>query len=273
MPATDSDLKYYLGANPTPTNDTDPYGGAIDTSPELNELTAGILIATVPRPTSGSQYYYGIAYRKNEHASSDWDSAAFTNRAGAKLNTSGGIVSVVSDNSADTGTLRVAGQISAAWDTESITLTGTTTAYGAETWDASQVWRYEYLVGGAAAVPTGNLTIAVDGEVVAVIYGSGGGYGNNMASAEWDLAVASSKGATISGTNRITAPAAGISAFSKACKWGGSGAVDQSIAVPGGSLDFGEYIGYCIRLTAHAGIAAPVSGYLFPDINLIGVPS
>lgn len=276
MPATNADIKYYGGSDGAPANDVDPAGGAIDTGAELVEATAGIVIAAVPAASGSDEDYYGVAYRKNEHVSSDWTDAALTNRAGAILPASAGQVSVVSTSASDTGVLRVTGLISAAWDQEDITLTGTTPATGAETWDSGEVWRYEYLSGGVPATPVGNLTIDVDGEVVATIYGSASGFGNIMASAEFELALASNLDDDISLTNRLTAPTVGagagqVSAFSRAVKWSGTGAVDQSLAVPGGDLGFGVYVGYCIHLIAKDGIPAPAGGNLVCDPNLFGV--
>lgn len=276
MPAVNTDIKYYGGSDGSPANDADPAGGAIDTGAELVEGTAGIVINTVPAASGADEDYYGVAYRKNEHASSDWTDAALTNRAGAILNSGAGQVTVVSSSASDTGTLRVTGKISAAWDQEDLTVDGTDPVTGVETWDSDEVWRFEYLSGGVPATPVGNLTIDVDGEVVAVIYGSATGFGNVMASAEYRLALASNKDDDISLTNRLTAPTVGagsgeVSAFSRAVKWSGTGAVDQSLAVPGGDLEFGSYIGYVIHLIAKDGIPAPVGGYLVCDPNLVGV--
>ncbi len=272
MPATNADLKYYGGVDGAPANDVDPYGGDIDTGAELNEATAGILIATVPRPTSADEDYYGIGYRKNEHASSDWTGARLTNRAGANLNSNSGLAQVVSDNAADVGTLRVVGKVGGVWTTEDITLTGTTDAFGAETWDTGEVWRYEYLVGGVPAEPVGILSIAIDGEVVAVMYGSSTDYGNNQCSAEWETACATALDSSIGGADRKTPPASGIGSFSRACRWTGAGAVDDSIALPTGELTHGKHVGYCVHFIAKANIPAPVSGLVLCDINLIGVP-
>lgn len=265
MPATDADLKYYLGANGAPTNDTDPIGGAIDTGTPLNEASLDIVIKALSVPTSANEVYRGIAYRKNEHASSNWAGAKFCNRAGALLNTVSGVASIVSTNPADTGSVRVVGKKSSVWAPETLVAAGPTTVYGSTIFDTSSVYRWEYTVGGVPAVPQGNLTCAIDGVIYAVIYG--GAQGNVMASAESELAVATAKDATISATNRKTDPASGISAFSRAVKWTGS---DQSIAVPGNVLEFGKWIGYCIRLTAVANIPQPIGGAVVVDIDLLG---
>lgn len=212
MPATAADIKYYPGADGAPTNDTDPYGGAISTGGgELDEDTPEIVIAAVPAPSGADEDYYGAFYRKNTHASSDWTEAYVTNRAGMIDNAGAGLVSVVSTSASDTGVLRITGTISSVFDQEDITVDGTDTAFGVETWDAGGVKRAEYLVAGVAAQPVGNLTIAVDGEVVAVLYTTSRTLPIGSAvSAEWEVAVADTVDLAIAGANRLTDPGAEI---------------------------------------------------------------
>lgn len=271
MPATNSDIGYYEGVEPAPANDVDPYGGDINDSAELVEATPGILIQTVPRPSSGDEDYYGVGIRRNDHATSDWTAARITNRAGANLNSNAGQVSAVSDNPLDVGTIRVVGKISGSWDTEEITLNGTTTVFGLKTWDAGEVWRYEHLEGGAAAEPVGIISLAVDGEITAAMYGSSTTFGNNANSAEWEVACATAQNTAIDGDDRKSPPASGIGSFSRACKWTGAGAVDDSIAIPGDDLAPAAWIAYCVHYIAKANIPAPISGKVFCDISLPGV--
>lgn len=277
MPATNADIKYFRGTNGAPTNDVDDYGGAIaDGGAELNEATPGILIAAVPRPVSSDEDYYGLGYRKNTHASSNWTNAAMTNRAGAKLNSSSGLVQWKSDNPADTGTLRVVAKQGGGWITEDIPCSGigTDDSFGEENIDSLNGWRYQYTVAGAPAVPLGILTIAVDGEVVAAMYGSSTGFGNGICSAEFEVALATAINATVTGDGgRRLPPSSGIGSFSRACRWTGAGAVNDSIAVPGGSLTFGSRIAYCVHLIAKANIPAPLGNNLLFDGNLYGVGS
>lgn len=284
MPATAADIKYYPGADGAAATDPDPYGGAITTGGgELDEDTPEIVITAVPAPSGADESYYGAFYRKNTHASSDWTEAFVTNRAGMIDNAGSGLASVVSTSASDTGVLRVTGTIASVWTQDDLTVDGTDTVFGVETYDAGGVWRAEYLVAGVAAQPVGNLTIAVDGEVVAVLYGSASSPGRTLpigsaVSREWQVAVASNLDDTIGESSRLTIPTVGsgsgeVSAFSQAVKWNGSGAVDQSIAVPGGDLDFGHYIGIAVQFEAKDGIPAPVSGYVFYDIDVLGVPT
>lgn len=265
---TDTTLKYYPGANGTPTNDTGDIGGAISTGAELVEVNANHLIdvLSIPASTGSDEDYYGIAYRKNE-ASGPLNDAYFWNRTAAIANTSAGVIQVQSTSASDTGVVRSTGLVSSAFTQGNVTCTGTTAATGSVTGDASGWWRHEYLVGGAAATPVGDLTISVGGQIIGVIYGSASGRGNIMCTREFAFAVASSQSATLSAADRLTAPS-GISSFVQGAKWTG---LDQSVVVPGtGDLAGSAYIGYCVRLTVKAGIQAPVAGYVLPDIGLCG---
>ena len=265
---SDSTLKYYPGASGTPTNNTNAIGGAISTGAELVETAANHLIdvLSIPSSTGSDVDYYGIAYRKNE-ASGPLNDAYMWNRTAAIANTSASIVQVQSTSASDTGVVRCTGLVSSVWTQGNVTCTGTTAATGSTTFDASGLWRFESLVGGAAATPVGNITISVNGQIVAVIYGSASGRGNIMATREFAIALASSQSATLSASNRLTAPGS-ISAFAQGAKWTG---LDQSIAVPGtGDLAGSAYIGYVVKLTVKAGIQAPVAGYVLPDVGLCG---
>lgn len=177
---------------------------------------------------------------------------------------------MVSTSSSDTGQVKVVGTIGGLWDTETITLTGTGTALGSKVWDANGVVRWEHLGG----VPVGLVTCAVASQTVAVLWGTsydpadaGPSIATYMATAEIELALATAINTSISGTNRLTAPASGISAFSKATRWSGA---DTSIAVPTGELASNEYIGICAKFIAYANIPAPVSGKIQFKPNLIG---
>lgn len=271
MPASNSDIKYRGGSDGAPANNSDPYGGAIETGIDLNENTPGILLQTIPRPSGADADYYGAGYRENTHASSDWTDAAYTLRNGALLPSGSGVASVVSSSASDVGTMRVTGKVGGAWTQEDIVLNGTTTVFGTEIWDTGEVWRWEYINGGSPAFPTGNVTCAVDDEVVSVMYG--GTYPNNQNTAEWEIAVATAVDSAVGGTNRLTAPT-GVGAFSRAVKWSGAGAVDQSLPIPGGGdLIHGHYCGYAVHFIGKDDIPAPLSGYVFPDVNLPGVPT
>lgn len=266
---TDTTLKYYPGASGTPVNDTAAIGGAISTGAELVETAANHLIdvLSIPSSSGSDTSYYGIAYRKNE-ASGPLNDAYFWNRTAGIANTSAGVVQAQSTSASDTGVVRSTGLVSSTFTQGNVTCTGTTAATGSVTFAASGLWRHEYLVGGAAATPVGDITISVGGQIIGVIYGSASGRGNIMASREFALAVASSQSATLSAANRITAPGS-ISSFVQGAKWTG---LDQSVVIPGGGQDLAgsAYIGYCVRLTVKAGIQAPVAGYVLPDIGLCG---
>lgn len=211
----DADLTYYGGDEGVPTNDTDPIGGDPDTGAELVQTTPDILISSIPVATVSDQVYRGIGYRKNE-SGSGLTEAAMYNRAGALLNTGSGAATIVGTHADDTGDVRITGKVDDDWIQEDITADGTTQVTGEEIWDASTVYRYEYLVGGVAAIPNGPITVEIDGQVTAVIWG--GAMGNVMSSAEWELAVATAVNTALTAANRKTDPT-GVTAFSRAVSW------------------------------------------------------
>lgn len=269
MPApTNSDLKYYNGADPTPNDDTDNLGGAIDTSPELDQTDEDLLIADISIPASGGNIsYYGVAYRKNE-STGDLLSARLAIRTGMKFNTGAGAAQLVSTSASDVGDVVLTGKVSGVWTQETVTLTGTTPVVSSNTWDASGLYRVDY-----NQIPVGNVTVSVAAQTVGVLWktvtrSSVTILGTIMCTVEFALAVCTAKDTTLSSTDRLTAPGS-ISAFSQATRWSGS---DTSIAVPSGSLLNGEWIGYTIRLIAYEDIFPTVGGDLICDVELVGTP-
>lgn len=255
-----SNRKSYLGSNPTPTNDTDPIGGAINTSTGLiNPATIGSLFSDLKIPASDTNYYSAFYIRFEHSAAGSLQSARIANRAGARPNTSSGTASVISTSTSDTGIIRVVGKISGSWDYEDLTLTGTTTVIGSKIWDSGSVVRWESTTG----VPVGAITCSVSSYVCAVMYGTGfdptdglGSIAPYMCSAEIQLAPCTAKNTTISSSNRLTAPTT-IGSFANATSWTGT---DSSISVPSGFFDANDYIGVAVKFTAYANIIPPSSG-------------
>lgn len=261
--------KTYIGPNPIPNDDTDDLGGAIDTGTAINEATVGNLFGDL-RIAEANTYYYAIFYEAFNHTTSgSVENARVANRAGAKLNTGAGTVTVVSTSASDTGIIRVTGKVSTVWTQDDITLTGTTPATGNETFDTGSVIRYESLSG----IPVGAVTCSVAAETTGIIWGTsydpadgGSSIATYMASAEIDLAVATAINTTLSSADRLTAPT-GIGSFAKATRWTGA---DASIAVPGGSLGVGDYVGVCARFTANADVPAPYTGKIQFKHGIVG---
>ena len=262
--------KTYLGADGVPTNDTDPYGGAIDTGVAVDETNIGNLFASI-RLGQVDTNYYTIFYVKMEHTSPGiLDLARFANRCGAKLNSTSGNASIISTNVADTGDVIITGKVSGTWTQETLTLNGTTPVIGSQVWDANSVVRWQYISG----IPAGLITGAVNSSTCGVIWGTDNdpvdGFGSiatYTASAEIQFALATSKNTTISGANRLTAPASGIGSFSLATRWAGE---DFSSNVPSGVMNAGDSIGVCARFTAFANIPAPYNGKMQFKHSLIG---
>lgn len=266
---TRNNKKTYLGSNPVPNDNTDDLGGTIDTGTAINENTVGNLMGDLRIGTSDI-YYYAILYEAFNHSTSgSVENARVANRAGAKVNASAGTASVVSTSASDTGIIRVIGKVSGTWTADDITLTGTTPATGNETFDLGTVVRWEALSGSV----TGAVTCSVAAEVVGVIWGTtydpadgGSSIATYMATAEIDLAVATAINTALSSADRLTAPT-GIGSFAKATRWSGA---DSAIAVPGGSLGVGDYVGVCVRFTAFNGIPASNSGKIQFKHGIVG---
>lgn len=62
-----SNEKVYLGIDGRPTDDVDPYGGAIDTGTVINENTVGNLFGDI-RITESLVNYYTAFYKRLEHS-------------------------------------------------------------------------------------------------------------------------------------------------------------------------------------------------------------
>lgn len=263
------DKKSNLGSNAVPSDDVSAIGGAINTGSNINENTVDNLFGDL-RINNSDIYYYSIVYERFINTSSgSMQNARVGNRAGAKLNTSPGTVTLVSTNIADTGSYRVTGKVSGVWTTEDIVATGTTPATGVHTFDVSTVVRYESLAG----TPLGAVTFSVASDVCGVIWGTDNdpldgapSIATYMATAEIDLAVATAINTTLSSANRLTAPT-GIGSFSKATLWTGA---DATIAVPGGVLAVGDKIAVCVRFKAFNGIPATASGKIQFKHGIVG---
>lgn len=274
---TAATLRMY-GPEP-PDNDTDPIDGAdIDYDTPLDNTTGrNLLIGFVPiLPTD--QIKYGIGAYKNTTSGGNFDSARMALRGGMKPNSSSAVISITSTSPDDAGkkarlVMKTGGGF---WlpDPEIVTMAGLTAANSINLPDVGGLWRVEALdAGGAPSFPVGNWTIAVDGEILAIIYGTAGGASQPptlMATLEYRIALAVLKDTVLTLDNRDTPPdEASVSAFSHATRWAGA---DTSLSVPGGGLDAGEKIEFVIERTIPGDIAAPLVGYCNAYPSLIGYP-
>lgn len=266
---TRDDCKTYLGADGRPVNDTDPIGGAIATGTVIDPNTLGNLFGDI-RLDSTDQIYYTVFYKRMEQtAPGVLTNSRFSNRAGARLNTTSGNASVVSTNAADVGQIKITGKVSGTWTTETLTLTGTSAVIGSQVWDANTVVRWESLDG----VLLGLITCAVNSSTCAIIWGTDNdpqdgfpSIATSFASYEMQFALCTAINTALSSADRKTAPS-GIGSFSTATRWSGE---DFSIAVPGGDLAEDDYIAICAKLTAYANIPAPTNGRFQFKHSLIG---
>lgn len=304
---TDSTVTYLSGGNP-PLNDTDPYGGAAITTNDISATENSpntTLFGPISLPSSGSVPYYGVGYRQiTSVAPSSANNPRIYNRAGAVVNILGGNPRIICSN-ADVGTsgsaagiglqIRLLAQVGGTWTPQWINLNGATfssdVAGGYLAVDAGTAYRWELALNGSPTTISSDVACYIDSQLCAVIRGSGNprrgitGQGNNFASAEIKVAVAVSKNSSLAGTNRLTAPSAGIGtpasvlvgAFAPAVFFpgGGSGSSlwvgsDQSLVIPGGPLMPGDYFGYCLQFTAY-NIPAPLGNFV-ADIGFLTNP-
>lgn len=256
---TYSDIEFYLGTNGVPADDSSAYGGAISTNVAGEDL-ANAILSTIVNSSTDVTYY--TAFHISNEASGDIENARVYNRAGMKSNTSSGSCQVVSTDPSETRKVRIVGKVSGVWDSDTITLTGTTPVFGIKTFDANSIIRAEVLTsGGAATKPTGRITVSCDSQTLGIIYGTSSDtdtviISSRMISAEFDIALATSKNTSVGAANRLTAPT-GVSSFSRGTWWAGS---DESLPVPGNRLDGGESIGVAVRFTDYEGALPPTAG-------------
>lgn len=258
-----ADIKYYRGENSAPINNSDPIGGAIYTTTELDQDTSSNLWANVSISSDSDLIYYSIHYRaaKNE-TSGSLQNARIYNRAGAILNTGSGIATITSTSGTEDIDIRVTGKVSGAWTSETISISGTTPALGVQTWDTGTVVRWEAVSG----TPQGNLSCSIASELVGVMYGTNDdpvdgddtSISSYMISAETTWALADAINTTVESTNRITEPD-DIGTFSEATYWTGE---DGSINIPGGALEIDDYIGVVGKLTLLEDVPQPMRNFM-----------
>lgn len=273
-----TDIKIYPGASGTPTDDVSAYGGAITTGGGvMNDALINVALDTIYQSGSDVTYNAIFYFKMTNVTSGQLNDARVYNRAGAVTNGASGTCQYVSTSASDTTTVRTVGKVSGVYTTDLVTLTGTTPVSGTKVWDSGTVVRHESLnSGGTGAVkPVGNVTISLTGQILAVLYGtssnpSGIDIATTWASNEFQMALASAKNATISGTDRLTAPASGVGSYSAATLWAGA---DASIPVPSGLLTFDEYVGVAVKFTAYTGIPLPISNEINVLPILTGTPA
>lgn len=239
-----------------PTNDTDPSGGTIDTAGgAMSEAATGVLFPTTPVPALEQGWRYK-ACRKNTHATDtfyDWVAYVLN---GLAYNHTAGQVSVVSDDPAEVGKVKILVKVAGVWTLEDITLNGTTSALGALVADASTLVRgIKTTAGGARTPATGNISLT-RGTLQGIIP-----LGYDIASAEFELGLDPTISSALQSANRLSDPA-GVT-FARA--------IAEASALTGpADLTAGAFWGYWLRWTRFANIPSPVGGYLRPLVAFRG---
>lgn len=264
----DADLKYYGGANGTPLNDTGDIGGAIDTGAELDEDADDLLIGPAAAEAFGgaNKVHRGVAYRKLEEGAGGKFLSPFKAyiQDGCTLNSASGTISYVLTANDNGKKVRTVG-VSAAAAVNPLTTLATGTTTTAESYDANECWRHELLASdGVTPTPAVDEIIIKRGSTVLGRIPPG----RYMATAEYELALATSVNTTLSAADRLTDPA-GISSYARALKID-SQSVDTALTVPGGDFDDNDYIGYVLKRTLRPGLAPPLLGYVAPKVVFEG---
>lgn len=189
------------------------------------------------------------------------------NRCGAKLPSfDAGTWQLSSTSALDTGDIWIAYKSGGDWVTDLITLDGQTPVFGdAGPIDEDSPWFAQSRFG----IPIGNVAIACDDDLLAMMWGSVSGVGAWNVDTFTEIAVATAQDAAISATDRETDPASGIGSFGRATFWPGE---DDSIAIPDDDLDATHYIGYCVRVTFPANCPKPPGSSFLVKVDLIGDP-
>ena len=257
MPFTDESLACYFGTHGQVDNDSDQIGGDIDTG---NTRSDGAEDEGLYRPTIGNsdKVLRHIEYRKNEW-SGTLQGMRFFLRTGGKLPGSSGVVGVRSTSGSDVGKVWFAYRHAGDWIPvgEEVTLAGASMVTGLVSWDEGTDWAAVYEPG----IPTGDLYISINGEIIGVIFG--GADGNFCASSLYQLALADSLNSSIEAENRLSDPSDGVGSWSRAVRWPGT---DESLTIPGNDLYAGDHIGYAVKMLVPMGFTKPFGAVLDCDV-------
>lgn len=258
-------IGYHPGNHGTPTDNTSPIGGTeIDFSTDLDQDDDNLLISDPPI-TSEDDVFYGIGNFTNED-SQKLANARVANRNAMKLNSFVGIAQAVSTSTLDLGDLLLVGKLAGNWIERTIELNGKIPVFGDINWDALSVYRCEYLIDDVPTNPRGNITLAIGGETVTIMFG--GNDGISLCSAEYEIAIAEELDVCLVSANRKTAPE-GIGDFSRALKFPGS---DESLVVPTGELLPTKSISWVVKMTVKGNIPRPKNIWTSPYVGLVGNP-
>lgn len=263
----DADLKYYDGANGTPTNNTGDIGGAIDTGAELDENADDLLFgAAAAEPFSGGSnvVHRGVFYRKLEEGAGgkfiDPLEAYLGN--GCALNASGTINYTATANDAGKK-VRTVGVSTTPVAPLTTLVTGTATT--GTSYDANLCVRHELTANDGTTPTTATDEIIIKrGSTVLGRFRPG----DSIVTAEYELALATSKNATLSAVDRLTDPS-GISSYTRPIKVD-TESVDTAVSVPGGDFEDNDYIGAVLKRTLYKGCAPPLLGYCYIDVVFEG---
>lgn len=256
---TAEDLVLMALDNGYPDNNTDPYAGSIDV-PLTDE--ADNIFNDVPVEAPGGAtgtFYSAAAYEIDSEATGTLADPVVYNRAGGKLNTNAGQLTVWSTHQDDDGDVRANGKVGGNWSPEDVPVAGVSESTGANVFDAASIWFTEYLKEGAAAKPIGDIYARIGGEVFQIIRGTGKpaatdvGNGEYMCTALFKIAPCTTKNTELTfGTNNRTQAPTNVGTFA-------AGDFDNKIVLPA-DLEAGDEMHIAFEMTVPAGLPDPVYG-------------
>ena len=212
--AADGDLGFFLSTG-IPTNDSSTSGGAI-TATALPSSVNNLLPSMAYPVSSSTVWYYSFFLKLAATASGTLASAVIWLPNALTTFSVAGVLTAYSTNASDGALLSLVPQgfnnSGGAYATETIAMNGVSTVTGAITWKTPLLPKIGcvYTSGGAPATPAGTIYLYVGGSLVGMIPGTMGdlGYttGYSFASGEYQMAIESSLGTSVTATNRLTAP-------------------------------------------------------------------
>lgn len=202
MAVTANDIKGYKAATMGATlTSPSPIGGGIS----ANEFTGASIGELLFKMTSSgsAQTQYEPFHIKNTHATDSLQSAVVYLKNALSALGSNGTASVVSSSSSDNNSLKVkliGLDASSNWQTEEITLNGTTTVNGTATWSVIERAELRNVSSNALTNATGDITIS-RGSTIGIIPS-----GYQSATAEIEIGLEGSLNTSTTTTNAGTAP-------------------------------------------------------------------
>lgn len=265
-----SDIIAEEGSDGAPANNTDPACGT-KTTTAISDNALNKIINAPPFDATDITYYGGFYYRNT--ATGDLLNARVANLCACKQPPISGALTFTFVNGNDDGNkIFVCGYVSGNLLTEYVTCPDAAGSVNTQNnYDNDHIFVEFVNSAEQTAQPAGPITMSQSGITLGVWKGTAGNNGKDLAVRQMysfvDIALRSSKNASLSFSNRLTNTADGISSYGQGLRWEG---LDEAIAVPTNELSGGDYIGIAVRLNIIGNLPTPAYGRLQHGIVLVG---